>query len=70
MLTPPNIHGKNKSYVRNETLIVEATLIASCIPRILRAFRLGSDHIIERVVSFRAAEQPYRNPSAPIWQLY
>jgi len=73
MLTPPDDHGQNGSYVRNETLIVEATLIASCIPcipRILRAVRIGSDHLIEQVVGCRDSDQPYRNPSAPIWHLY
>ena len=69
MLTPPDEHWNRKKavYVRDETLIVEATLIASCIPRILRD---GRGYFVERVVSCRDADQPQRDPNTPIWHLY
>lgn len=62
--------GKDRVGVRNEKLIVEATLTASCIPRILRVFRLGSSYVIEREVGCRNSDLPKRNPSAPIWHVY
>ena len=72
MLTPPDEHWNRKKaiYVRDQTLIVEATLTASCIPRILRAVRIGSGHLIEQVVGCRDADLPQRDPNAPLWHLY
>lgn len=69
-LIKKDIHGEGGAGVRSEKLIVEATLTASCIPRLLRVFRLGSRYFIEREVGCRDADQPQRNPSAPIWHLY
>ena len=70
MLTPPDNHGQHGAYVRNETLIVEATLTASCIPRILRFVRVGSGYFIEKVVGCRDTDLPQRDPNAPIWHIY
>jgi hypothetical protein len=72
MLTPPDEHWNRKKavYVRNETLIVEATLTGSCIPRIFRFLRIGSDYLIESVIGCRDADRPQRNPSDSIWYLY
>ena len=56
--------------VRKEKLIVEATLTASCIPRILRFFRLGSSYFIEREVGCHDSDLPQRDPNIPIWRFY
>jgi len=56
--------------VREEKLIVEATLTASCIPRILRFLRIGSSHFIEQEVGCRDADLPQRDPNDPLWHLY
>ena len=62
--------GKNRVGVRKEKLIVEATLTASCIPRILRFLRIGSSHFIEREIGCRDSDLPKRAPSDPIWHYY
>lgn len=49
--------------VRKETLIVEATLTASCIP----GYSVG---ISKREVRCRDSDVPRRDPSAPIWRAY
>ena len=61
---------KNGIGVRQEKLIVEATLTASCIPRILRFLRIGSSHFIEQEIGCRNADLPQRDPNAPLWHLY
>jgi hypothetical protein len=69
-LTKNDIHGQGGVGVRNEKLIVEATLTESCIPRILRFLRIGSSHFIEQEVGCRDADLPQRDPTAPLWHLY
>jgi hypothetical protein len=55
---------KNQSnIVRKETLIVEATLTASCIP----GYSVG---ISKREVRCRDSDVPRHDPSAPIWRVY
>ena len=61
---------KNGIGVRQEKLMVEATLSASCIPRLLRFLRVGSSYLIEREIGCRDADLPKRDPSDPIWRLY
>ena len=57
--------------VRKETLIVEATLTASCIPTLLRAIHLPtSRYMIEREIGCRDHGEPRRNSSDPIWKFY
>ena len=56
--------------VREEKLIVEATLTASCIPVLLRIPGPGSGYFIEREIRCRDADLPKRDPNAPIWHLY
>jgi hypothetical protein len=56
--------------VREEKLIVEATLTASCIPILLRVSGPGSGYFIEREIRCRDADLPQRAPSAPIWHIY
>ena len=51
--------------VRKETLIVEATLTASCIPVILDIVYLYHGEF-----RCRNADGPQRDPSDPIWHLY
>ena len=67
------VHGpqdKNRVGVREEKLIVEATLTASCIPVLLRVRGPGSGYFIEREVRCRDADLPQRDPNAPLWHLY
>lgn len=61
---------KNGIGVRKEKLIVEATLTASCIPRILRFLRIGSSHFIEQEIGCRDSDLPQRDPTASLWHLY
>ena len=61
---------KNGIGVRQEKLMVEATLSASCIPRLLRFLRVGASYLIEREIGCRDADLPKRDPSDPIWRLY
>ncbi len=51
--------------VRKETLIVEATLTASCIPVILDVVYLYHGEF-----RCRNADGPQRDPSAPVWRIY
>jgi len=62
--------GKNRVGVREEKLIVEATLTASCVPVLLRVAGPGSGYFIEREIRCRDADLPQRDPSAPIWHVY
>jgi hypothetical protein len=69
------VHGR-RTYedigVREEKLIIEATLTASCIPVLLRAIHLPSisRYLIDREVGCRNSDLPKRDPSSPIWHLY
>ena len=56
--------------IREEKLIVEATLTASCIPVLLRVPGPGSGYFIEREIRCRDADLPKRDPNAPLWHLY
>lgn len=58
---------KNQSNkVRKETLIVEATLRASCIPGFI-----GNPRVFGRIeIRCRDSEVPRREPSDPIWRAY
>ena len=71
-LIKKDIHGEGGAGVRNEKLIVEATLTASCIPVLLRAIHLPSisRYLIDREVSCRNSNLPKRDSNAPIWHLY
>ena len=70
----PLIHGipgYGGADVRKDTLIVEATLTASCIPTLMRAIHLPtSRYVIEREVGCRVHVEPRRSSSDPIWKLY
>jgi hypothetical protein len=57
--------NKNNVGVREEQLIVEATLTESCIPVFLYIPLLYSGEF-----SCRDSDAPQRDPSAPIWHLY
>lgn len=61
---------KNGIGVRQEKLIVEATLTASCIPVLLRIPGPGSGYFIEREIRCRDADLPKRDPNDPIWRFY
>jgi len=61
---------KNGIGVRQEKLIVEATLTASCIPVLLRALHVNVGYVLEREIWCRDADLPKRDPSDPIWHLY
>jgi len=61
---------KNGSGVRQEKLIVEAILTASCIPVLLRALHVNVGYVLEREIWCRDADLPKRDPSDPIWHLY
>ncbi|SPP66443.1 exported hypothetical protein [Nitrospira lenta] len=65
-----DIHGQGGRGVRNEKLIVEATLTASCIPVLLRIPGPGSGYFIEREIRCRDTDLPKRDPSDPIWRFY
>ena len=69
-LIKKDIHGQGGAGVRNEQLIVEATLTASCIPVLLRVPGPGSGYFIEREIRCRDADLPKREPNAPIWNVY
>ena len=62
--------GKNGIGVRQEKLIVEATLTASCIPVLLRIPGPGSGYFIEREIRCRDSDLPKHDPSVPLWRLY
>ena len=65
------VPGYQGADVRKETLIVEATLTASCIPTLLRVIHLPtSRYMIEREVGCRDHEEPRRSSSDPIWHIY
>lgn len=52
--------------VRKETLIVESTLVASCIPVLL-----DIPYIYQgKEFRCRNADGPQRDPSAPVWRIY
>ncbi len=55
--------GSIKTKVRKETLVVEATLTASCIP----GYSVG---ISKQEVRCRDSEVPRREPGDPIWRAY
>ena len=56
---------KNNVSVREETLIVEATLTESCIPAFLYI-----PMIYQGELRCHASETPQRDSSAPIWHIY
>ena len=56
--------------IRQEKLIVEATLTASCTPVLLRVPGPGSGYFLEREIRCRDADLPQRDPNAPLWHLY
>ena len=58
--------GKDGIGVRQERLIVEAMLSASCIPVLLQVPGPGSGYFIEREIRCRDSDLPQRNPSAPM----
>ena len=65
------VPGYGGADVRNDTLIVEATLTSSCIPAMLRAVQLPtSRYMIEQEVGCRDHEEPRRSSSDPIWRIY
>ena len=70
----PLIHGipgYGGADVRKDTLIVEATLTASCVPTLMRAIHLPtSRYMIEREVGCRDHVEPRRSSNDPIWHLY
>jgi hypothetical protein len=70
LLIKNDIHGQGGTGVRNEKLIVEATLTASCIPVLLRIPGPGSGYFIEREIRCRDSDLPARDPNAPLWHLY
>jgi hypothetical protein len=58
-------------FVHKESLVVEATLTASCVPVLLRGIKLPtSRYMIEREVWCGSSSEPQRSPSDPIWKLY
>jgi hypothetical protein len=59
--------GKDRIGVRQEKLIVEATLTASCIPVLLRALHVNVGYVLEREIWCRDADLPKRDPNAPLW---
>jgi hypothetical protein len=59
------IGDKSNVSVREEQLIVEATLTESCIPVLLFIPVIYHDEF-----RCRASETPQRDPSAPIWHFY
>ena len=61
---------KNGVGVRQEKLIVEATLTASCIPVLLRALHVNVGYVLEREIWCRDADLPQRAPTDPIWRFY
>jgi len=63
-------NGNNRIGVREEKLIVEVTLTASCIPVLLRIPGPGSGYFIEREIRCRDSDLPKRDPNAPLWHLY
>jgi hypothetical protein len=70
LLVTTGYFGKERVGVRQEKLIVDATLTASCIPQLLRFLRTGSNYFIEREIGCRDSDLPKRNPSDPIWRFY
>ena len=62
--------GKNGVGVRQEKLIVEATLTVSCIPVRLLVLRTGSNALLEQEIRCRDADLPQRDPNAPLWHVY
>ncbi|MDH4207827.1 MAG: FKBP-type peptidyl-prolyl cis-trans isomerase [Anaerolineae bacterium] len=70
----PFIHGVPGyvgADVRKDTLIVEATLTASCVPTLMRAIHLPtSRYMVEQEVGCREHAEPRRTPNDPIWKIY
>jgi hypothetical protein len=62
--------GKERVGVRQEKLIVEVTLTASCIPVRLLALRTGSNAVLAKEIWCRNADSPQRTPTDPIWRFY
>ena len=70
LLVTTGFLGKERVGVRQEKLIVEATLTASCIPVLLRALHVNVGYVLEREIWCRDADLPQRDPSDPIWRFY
>jgi len=65
------VPGYGGADVRKDTLIVDATLTASCVPVLLRAIHLPtSRYIIEQEIGCRDHDEPRHSSSDPIWKLY
>ena len=63
-------NSNNRIGVREEKLIVEATLTASCVPVLLRALHVNVGYVLEREIRCRDANEPQRTPTDPIWRFY
>jgi hypothetical protein len=70
LLVTTGFLGKERVGVRQEKLIVEVTLTASCIPVRLLVLRTGSNAVLAKEIWCRNADGPQRTPTDPIWRFY
>lgn len=60
----------DRTEVRKEKLIVEATLSESCSPVIFRASYMNGNYLIKWPIRCRNSASSQLDPSAPIWRVY
>ncbi|MDH5640171.1 MAG: hypothetical protein OEY28_02670 [Nitrospira sp.] len=56
--------------VRKEKLIIEATLTESCIPLTFRAIYMNGGYLLHYRAGCRDSDLPQLDPNAPIWHVY
>jgi hypothetical protein len=68
----PNAQCKliNRVDIRKEPIIVEATLTESCIPRMLKMWRVQRTHLINRELCRSSLNGPLYEADAPLWHFY
>jgi hypothetical protein len=60
----------DRTEVRKETLLIEATLTESCIPLTFRAFYLNGGYLSHYRTGCRNSNLPRLDPNAPAWHVY
>ena len=60
----------DRTEVRKETLLVEATLTESCIPLSFRAIYMNGEYLLHFRAGCRNSDLPRLDPNASLWHVY
>jgi hypothetical protein len=60
----------DRTEVRKEKLLIEATLTESCLPLSFRAFYLNGGYLFHYRAGCRNSDLPHLDPNAPAWHVY